>query len=157
MKYLISACLVGQPVRYDGQHCLQNKLKHLIETKQAISICPEVKGGLSTPRLAAEIIAGDGIDVLNAQAKVITSAGEDVTQAFINGAYLTLKLAQLHQVTHVILKANSPSCGSHLIFDGTFTGQKIQGLGVTAALLKQYGFVVMTEDEFLEQLDMDED
>lgn len=157
MKYLISACLAGQPVRYDGQHCLQSKLKHLIETKQAVLICPEVAGGLSTPRLAAEIIGGNGFDVLNGQAKVITSAGQDVTQAFLDGAYLALNLAQLHQVTHVILKANSPSCGSNLIYDGTFSGQKIQGDGVTAALLKQHNFQVLTEDEFLQTSDINED
>lgn len=152
-KYLISACLVGENVRYDGKNCLQHKLKQLIEMEQAVMICPEVSGGLSTPRLPAEIVGGDGYAVLNGHAKVIDSQGNDVTNEFILGAQKTLKLAQQHQVTHIILKANSPSCSSKLIYDGTFSGTKIQGKGVTTALLEQHGFMVMTEDEFLKQLE----
>ena len=114
-------------------------------------ICPEVSGGLNTPRLPAEIVGGDGADVLNGRVKVLDTSGNDVSDAFILGATKALKLAQQHQVTHVILKANSPSCGSELIYDGSFSGQKIQGQGVTTALLEQYGFKVITEDEFLEQ------
>lgn len=152
MKYLISACLVGENVRYDGQNCLHTQLKSLLKTGQAIMICPEVSGGLSTPRAAAEIVGGDGHAVLKGQAKVIDTQGNDVTQAFIQGAEKTLKLAQHHQVTHVILKANSPSCGSTWIYDGSFSGDKIHGKGVTTALLEQYGFKVMTEDEFLNPL-----
>ena len=151
-KYLISACLGGENVRYDGQNCLQQQLKQLIETNQAMMICPEVSGGLATPRLPAEIVGGDGYDVLNHQAKVIDLKGNDVTVAFISGAEETLKLAQKHQITHVILKANSPSCGSNMIYDGSFTGQKIRGVGVSTALLQQHGFEVMTEDEFLVRL-----
>ncbi|QIO07299.1 DUF523 domain-containing protein [Acinetobacter shaoyimingii] len=157
MKFLISACLVGHPVRYDGKHCLHSKLKALIKTEQAVVICPEVAGGLSTPRLPAEIVGGDGFDVLQGQAKVLNSIGEDVTQAFLYGAHQALEWAKAHHVTHVILKANSPSCGASLIYDGTFTGQKIQGNGVTSALLKQHGFEVWTEDEFLKALDLHED
>lgn len=149
MKYLISACLVGENVRYDAKNCLQLRLKQLIEQQQAVNICPEVTGGLSTPRLAAEIQGGDGVNVLAGTARVMTSTGQDVTAEFLHGAQATLALAQRHQVTHVILKSNSPSCGSTSIYDGSFTGQKIQGVGVTTALLQQHGFVVMTENEFL--------
>lgn len=152
MKYLISACLLGQAVRYDGGHCLVEALQQLLATGQAIAFCPEVAGGLSTPRLPAEIVAGDGLHVLAGQAKVLDSAGVDVTAAFVLGAERCLALAQQHQVTHVILKANSPSCGSRQIYDGSFSGQKIDGQGVTAALLKQHGFQVMTEHAFLQQL-----
>ncbi|MDM1759013.1 MULTISPECIES: DUF523 domain-containing protein [Acinetobacter] len=152
MKYLISACLIGENVRYDAKNCLQQQLKQLIEQQKAVYICPEVTGGLSIPRLAAEIQGGDGVDVWTGKAKVITLAGQDVSAEFIQGAKATLALAQQHQVTHVILKSNSPSCGSTLIYDGSFTGQKIQGVGVTTALLQQHGFVVMTENEFLSQL-----
>ncbi len=152
-KYLISACLVGENVRYDGQNCLQQQLKQLIDTNQAVMMCPEVSGGLQTPRLAAEIVGGNGHDVLNHQAKVLDTEGNDVTQAFILGAEKTLKLAQLHQITHIILKANSPSCGSVMIYDGSFTGHKIHGVGVTTALLEQHGFQVLTEDVFLKQLE----
>lgn len=152
MKYLISACLIGENVRYDAKNCLQQQLKQLIEQQKAVYICPEVTGGLSIPRLAAEIQGGDGMDVWTGKAKVITAAGQDVSAEFIQGAKATLALAKQHQVTHVILKSNSPSCGSTLIYDGSFTGQKIQGVGVTTALLQQHGFVVMTENEFLSQL-----
>ncbi|OTG95753.1 DUF523 domain-containing protein [Acinetobacter sp. ANC 3832] len=153
-KYLISACLVGENVRYDGQNCLQQKLRQLVIEQRAVIICPEVLGGLSTPRLAAEIVGGNGEDVLCGKAKVLDSAGNDVSNAFIQGAYKALQLAQKHQITHVILKANSPSCGSELIYDGSFSGNKIQGNGVTSALLKQHGFTVITEDQFLQILDI---
>lgn len=152
MKYLISACLLGQAVRYDGGHCLVEALQQLLTSGQAIAFCPEVAGGLSTPRLPAEIVAGDGTAVLTGQAKVLDSAGHDVTAAFVAGAKRCLALAQQHQVTHVILKANSPSCGSTQIYDGSFSGQKIDGQGVAAALLHQHGFQVMTEQAFLQQL-----
>lgn len=153
-KYLISACLVGENVRYDGQNCLQQKLRQLVIEQRAVIICPEVSGGLSTPRLAAEIVGGNGEDVLCGKAKVLDSAGNDVSNAFIQGAYKALQLAQKHQITHVILKANSPSCGSELIYDGSFSGNKIQGNGVTSALLKQHGFKVITEDQFLQIMDI---
>lgn len=152
MKYLISACLLGQAVRYDGGHCLVNALEQLLATGQAVAFCPEVAGGLSIPRLPAEIVAGDGQAVLFGQAKVLDSAGDDMTTAFILGAQRCLALAQQHQVSHVVLKANSPSCGSTQIYDGSFSGQKIDGQGVTAALLHQHGFHVMSEQEFLQQL-----
>ncbi|OTG85070.1 DUF523 domain-containing protein [Acinetobacter sp. ANC 4648] len=152
MKYLISACLIGQNVRYDGQNSLQQKIQQLIVDQCAVSICPEMAGGLSTPRLAAEIIGGHGEDVLTGKAHVLDSAGLDVSNEFIRGAYHALQLAQKYQVTHVILKANSPSCGSKFIYDGSFNGTKILSNGVTAALLKQHGYQVMTEDEFIQTL-----
>ena len=151
-KYLISACLVGENVRYDGQNCLQQQLKQLIETDQAVMICPEVSGGLAIPRLPAEIVGGDGHDVLNHCARVLDLKGNDVTSAFISGAKKTLNLVKKHQITHIVLKANSPSCGSNMIYDGSFTGQKTRGVGVSTALLQQHGFEVMTEDEFLVRL-----
>lgn len=152
MKYLISACLVGENVRYDGKNCYAPALKQLVATQQAMIICPEVAGGLSTPRLPAEIIGGDGIDVLNGRAQVRDSAGNDQSKAFIDGAYQALKLAQAHQVTHVVLKANSPSCGTHKIYDGSFSGIQTVGQGVTAALLTQHGFQVIDENQFLQLL-----
>ena len=154
-KYLISACLVGEYVRYDGHHSLQPKIKALLETGQAITICPEIAGGLNTPRPAAEIIAGDGHHVLQGTAQVINIFAEDLSDAFIRGAQKTLQLAQQHQVSHVILKANSPSCGSKSIYDGSFTNHKIHADGVTAALLKQHGFEVFTEIEWLDYLTQD--
>lgn len=151
-KYLMSACLAGENVRYDGRHCLQEQLKKLVENGDAIMVCPETMGGLATPRLPAEIVGGSAEDVLNGKAEVLDSKANNLTQTFINGAYKVLKIAQSNQITHVILKENSPSCGSHFIYDGTFKAQKIRGMGITATLLKQHGFIVLSEDDFLETL-----
>lgn len=151
-QYFISACLLGQKVRYDGKDCLVKEILNHLLPNQYISLCPEVSGGLPTPRPPAEIQNGLGSDVLVKNALVIDTIGNDVSQAFINGAYQALKVAQDFSVTHAILKAKSPSCGSGLIYDGTFSGKKISGDGVTAALFKQHGIVVMTEDEVLLQL-----
>ena len=103
--------------------------------------------------MAAEIVGGNGEDVLSGKAHVLDTSGLDISDAFIAGAYKTLRLAQRSNVTHVVLKANSPSCGSTYIYDGSFSGSKIQGNGVTSALLKLNGFQIMTEDEFLQSLD----
>lgn len=151
-RYLISACLLGHKVRYDGQDCLLKELLQHLLPDQYVSLCPEISGGLAIPRPPAEIQSGNGRDVLLHQANVVDINGTDVSEAFIQGAYATLDLAQRFQVTHAILKAHSPSCGSDLIYDGSFTGTKIQGQGVTAALLQQHGIMVMTEHEFLQQL-----
>lgn len=151
-RYFISACLLGQKVRYDGQDCLIKEIVEQLLAQQYVSLCPEVHGGLAIPRPPAEIQQGSGLDVLHQQASVLDREGEDVSQAFIQGAYAALKVAQDFQVTEAILKANSPSCGSHLIYDGSFTGNKIQGDGVTAALFKQHGIKVITEEEFLANL-----
>lgn len=148
-RYFISACLLGQKVRYDGQDCLVKALLERLLPNQYVSICPEVAGGLPTPRPAAEIQFGSGTDVLLQKASVINSIGHDVSNAFITGAYHALKVAQDFQVTHAILKSNSPSCGSSMIYDGSFSGEKIVADGVTAALFRQHGIVVMTEQELL--------
>ena len=151
-RYFVSACLLGQKVRYDGKDCLVKEVLESLVPNQYISLCPEISGGLPIPRPPAEIQNGSGLDVLAQKSLVIDILGNDVSQAFIQGAYLALKVAQDFHATHAILKAHSPSCGSDLIYNGSFSGHKIQGDGVTAALFKQHGTVVMTEDEFLAQL-----
>ena len=151
-KYLISACLAGENVRYDARNCLHEKLRALVENDQAIIACPEMLGGLATPRPAAEIVGGSALDVFDGQAKILDSSGTNVTEAFLTGAYKTLEIAQKNQITHVILKENSPSCGRHFIYDGTFQGHKKQGMGLTAMLLTQHGFIVMSENEFLQHI-----
>lgn len=151
-RYLISACLLGQKVRYDGRDCLVKAILDHVMPKQYVAICPEVAGGLSIPRPAAEIQLGDGHDVLAGQAQVMTRDQHNVSQAFIHGAYAALSLAQQHGITHAILKSNSPSCGYSTIYDGSFSGQKRLGDGVTAALLKQHGITVLTEQAFLDLL-----
>jgi len=145
---LVSSCLAGLEVRYNGTHCLNKKIKQLVEEKKAITVCPEILGGLSTPREPAEIIGGSGEDVLNGKAKVVDKWGKDVTEMFIKGAYATLKTAKEVHATLVVLKENSPSCGSTMIYNGEFNGKKINGDGVTAALLKRNGIQVISEEEF---------
>lgn len=144
---LVSACLAGEPVRYDGQACLNSTLKQLIQDKKAQMLCPELLGGFTIPRLPAEISGGTGQDVLSGQARIIDSSGLDVTDLYLTGAYRTLAIAQQIKATCIVLKENSPSCGRHKIYDGTFQGQKINGVGITTALLQQHGFEVISENE----------
>lgn len=144
MKIVISACLLGVCCRYDGGHS-RNELaiKHH-ETHELIPVCPEELGGLPTPRQPVEIVGGDGGDVLDSKAKVLTADGTDVTKAFLKGAYHALKTAQLHKVTRVVLKARSPSCGCGNIYDGSFSRTLTPGDGVTTALLKRHGIEVIS-------------
>lgn len=150
---LVSSCLAGEEVRYDGKHCLHSKIKILVQENKAITICPELLGGFSVPREPAEIIGGDGYDVLDGMAKVISKTGEDVTNLYLKGAYYTLERAEAIQATTIVLKENSPSCGSSMIYNGTFKGEKIAGSGVTSALLKRKGYQIMTEEQFMNELD----
>lgn len=149
---LVSSCLAGLKVRYNGTHCLDEKVAKLIEEKKAVAVCPEVLGGLSTPREPAEIIGGDGNDVLDGKAKVVTENGKDVTEHLLRGAYATLEVAKKVGATLVVLKENSPSCGSTMVYSGEFNGQKIAGDGVTSALLKRNGFKVISEEQFVKEL-----
>ena len=150
---LISACLVGFDVKYDGSNNFNEVISEWFATKKAIPVCPEVLGGLSTPRDPAEIVGGDGDDVLDGKAKVITKYGSDVTDAFIKGAYETLNIAKETGATTVILKERSPSCGGKLIYTGEFNGNKKAGHGVTVALLKRNGIKVFSEENIHEYLD----
>ncbi|NYV68759.1 DUF523 domain-containing protein [Bacillus sp. Gen3] len=149
---LVSSCLAGLDVRYNGTNCLNDKIRKLVEENKAITICPELLGGLSTPREPAEIIGGNGEDVLDGNAKVVEKSGKDVTQLYIKGAYSTLKQAKKLNATLVVLKENSPSCGSLTIYNGEFTGKKIMGMGVTSALLKRNGIKVISEELFADTL-----
>lgn len=145
---LVSSCLAGLEVRYNGTHCLNNKIHQLVEENKAITVCPELLGGFSTPREPAEIVGGDGEDVLDGKAKVIDKSGKDVTELFIKGAYVTLERAKEMNATIVVLKENSPSCGCSTIYNGEFSGKKIVGMGVTSALLKRNGLQVISEEQF---------
>ena len=131
---------------------LNEKIKKWFDEKKAIPICPEVLGGLSIPREPAEIVGGEGEDVLDGHAKVITNNGIDVTEQFIKGANETLKIALDLNATMVILKERSPSCGSSMIYSGEFNGNKKRGTGVTAALLKRNGIQVLSEENFMKLL-----
>ncbi|HBT19969.1 MAG TPA: DUF523 domain-containing protein [Peptococcaceae bacterium] len=142
---LISACLIGINCKYNGGNNALSFLDKL--PKCIIPICPEQLGGLPTPRPQAEIVCGDGSDVLEGNAKVITKNGVDVTKNFIFGAEQTLKIAQFCGAKEAILKSHSPSCGSGFIYDGSFKGKLKKGDGVAAALLKKNGIKVITEKE----------
>ena len=109
----------------------------------------EMLGGLSTPRRPAEIVGGDGDDVLSGNARIVDDCSLDVTEAFVKGAYKALQVVQAAGVREAILKEGSPSCGCTHIYDGTFSGVQHPGMGVTAALLRQNNISVISEKEML--------
>ena len=150
-KVLVSRCLLGHRVRYDGGASgPYAQLAQWQDEGRVIALCPEVAGGLPTPRAAAEIPGGQGVEVLAGKASVITTEGEDVTEAFVSGAQQALALVERHGIRIAILKANSPSCGNRLTYDGSFSGVKVEGQGVTAALLTRAGVQVFSELELEE-------
>jgi uncharacterized protein YbbK (DUF523 family) len=148
-KILISACLLGQKVRYDGSDNLQThaRLQTWIRAGNVVTICPEMAGGLPTPRPPAEI------QKINNELRVVTVNGEDVTAQYLAGAQKTLALAQANDVHVAILKARSPSCSSSKIYDGTYSRTLIDGMGVTAALLTQHGIQIFDESQIDAALD----
>lgn len=147
---LISACLAGLNVRYNGTNSLDEKIQKLMLENKAVTVCPELLGGFSTPREPAEIVGGNGQDVLDGNATVVESSGRDVTDLYLKGAYATLQKALEVGATHVILKEYSPSCGSAKIYNGEFNGTKLAGEGVTTALLRRNNIVVLSEENIYE-------
>ena len=139
---LVSACLLGVNCNFEGQNWLTPRLREDFLRGDLFPVCPEVLGGLSVPRVPAEIFGGDGADVLDGKAKVLNMHGEDVTEQFLKGAYAALAIAKSVGATEALLIEKSPSCGCDKIFDGTFTEQFKAGDGVTAALLKRNGIKV---------------
>lgn len=131
---LVSACLAGCNCKYNGKNSVIPEIERLVEEGKAIIVCPEVLGGLPTPRDPCEIQEIDGRQV------VVSKTGEDVTEAFVKGAQKTLELAKEINPSLVILKANSPSCGFGKIYDGTFTGTLKEGNGLTAELLQKNAY-----------------
>lgn len=142
---MISACLIGCECRYDQKSCQDADLEQLLREGKVIPVCPEQLGGLPTPRPPAEIIGGDGFDVLDGRARIVDQTGNDVTDEFLAGAQQALKLAKTVGATSAILKENSPSCGSSFVYDGSFSGKKVPGVGLTAALFKRNGIEVRSE------------
>ena len=137
---LISACLVGVPCRYDGRPQTGEQWLAALAEGNMIPVCPEIMGGLAAPRIPCEIVGGDGYDVLAGRARVVNREGRDVTEAFVKGARAVVELCCRHGVDEVILKANSPSCGCGVIYDGTFSGGRTKGDGVACAALKKAGY-----------------
>lgn len=144
---LVSACLAGRPCRYDGSGATDDVVSRLVAEGLAVLVCPEVDGGLGTPRPPAEIVGGDGADVLAGRAKVVTAEGIDVTEAYLKGARRAVESARRTGADSAILKARSPSCGCGEVYDGTFSRVLQQGDGVTAAMLKGEGIGVLTDEE----------
>ncbi len=145
---LVSACLLGINCQYNGESDLTNELLEFLKDKgEFIVVCPEILGGLPILRDGSEIVGGSGKNVIARKAKVKSIRGKDVTKEFLKGAKRVLEIAKQNKVKLAILKAKSPSCGSGLIYDGTFSRNLIEGNGVTAALLKKHGIKVMTEKD----------
>ena len=147
-KILISACLLGQPVRFDGQSKpVENPtLKNWLAEGRLVTACPEVSGGLPVPRPAAEM---DGLadNILVGRGAVKTADDADVSRYFLSGAEQTLELCQQQNIRVAILKENSPSCGSTQVYDGSFSHRLISGAGITTTLLRQNGISVFSEFE----------
>ena len=143
IKIVVSACLLGSPVRHDARDkkCDHAVLQRWIDEGRVVSVCPEMLGGLGTPRPPSEITHVDGTR------RVFTNHGREVTREFEAGASAAAEEAARHDVRVAILKSNSPSCGSGVIYDGTFTSTKIAGDGVTTALLRARGIAVFSEEE----------
>jgi len=146
---MISACLAGVNCVYDGSHNRQPHFVGLLHDAEILLFCPEVLGGMRIPHPPSEIRGGDGFAVLEGRARVVSKDGRDVTEFFVLGARKTLAFARKHGVTTAVMKAKSPSCGCGGIFDGTFTKTLIPGFGVTAALLKQSGIEVVSDEEYI--------
>jgi len=147
-KILVSRCLLGQRVRYDGgAHGPFTVLERWQQEGRIVPLCPEVAGGLPTPRAPAEIAGGQGAQVLDGLLAVMTVEGEDVTAAFVSGAEQALALVAQHGIRLALLKARSPSCGNRENYDGSFSGTKVAGEGVTAAALRRAGVRVFSEEE----------
>lgn len=136
-RILISACLVGDNVKYDGGNNKSPLIDKLLEKYELIPFCPEVEGGLKTPRSPSEI----------KDDRVINQEGQDVTMAFERGAELAFNICLFLKIKKVILKERSPSCGSNEIYDGSFSHKVISGMGITARYLKEKGIEVYTEND----------
>ena len=134
---LVSGCLLGVNCKYNGGNNDNAAVHKFLEGKEYVIFCPERASGLPAPRLPSEIRGG----------KVYSKAGDDVTAEFQSGAEKALAFCKTHGVTKAILKARSPSCGVHAVYDGTFTGKVIPGMGVTARLLAENGIELMDEED----------
>lgn len=147
-KILVSACLCGDPCRYDGKAvpCDDPTFLKWLQEGRFVQVCPEVLAGLGVPRGESQ----------RRKDRVVTIEGKDVTEAFFEGAYKTVELAKRENVVFCILKQRSPSCGSNIIHDGTFSGLKIPGQGVTTEVLRNAGYSVVGEDQMEQAIILEE-
>ena len=146
---LVSACLLGEKCRYNGGDCASPQFLASLEGQRVIPFCPEVLGGLPTPRAPAEIRGGGGEQVWAGQAVVVGKDGRDLTTQYKSGAERTLALARKHRVQWGIAKEKSPACGCHKIYDGMFRGKLIPGAGVAVSLLKKNKIKIISESDWL--------
>ena len=137
MKIMVSACLLGENCKYSGGNNRDARVLAFIEGHEIIPVCPEVMGGLPTPRLPAEIVSGE----------VINCEGVSVDREFRLGAQKALEIAVQEKIDLAILQSRSPSCGTKEIYDGTFSGEKIPGRGVFAGMLMDHGFAVLDRED----------
>lgn len=142
MKILVSACLLGVSCRYDGKSKTYPLVAELCRRHQVVPVCPEIMGGLPTPRVPAE----------RRGEQVVTQQGGDVTENYCRGAQQVLHLAKTLDCTAAVLKERSPSCGSGQIYDGSFTGTLTDGWGVAAQLLRENGICVVGESQLADFL-----
>jgi len=145
----MSACLLGENVRYDGSNSrvVSGILQQWQQQGRMMSTCPEVAGGLPVPRTPAEIDNGNADAVLQGKSVILRKDGIDVTGAYLNGAELALALCMKHKIRIAILKEGSPSCGVVCVNDGSFSGHKVEGQGITARLLTRHGISVFSENQ----------
>ena len=148
-RVLVSSCLLGKPVRYNGSDAPSDKkiLSEWQSKGRLVHYCPEISVGFPTPRPPAETVGGDGKMVLSGEAKVFEDTGADVTELFIEGARKAVEFAKQNEVKVAILTDGSPSCGSTYVYDGNFTGKTLPGKGVTAELMEQNGIKVFSENQ----------
>ena len=137
MKIMVSACLLGEKCKYNGGNNRNPGLLHLLSGHKVIPVCPEVLGGLPTPRVPAEIVNGT----------VINREGVSVDDAFRRGAKKALEMARQEKPDLIILQSRSPSCGVKEIYDGTFSGKLVPGHGIFAELALQAGFRVIDAED----------
>ena len=135
---VVSACLLGVPCNHEGRGSRSRAVEDLAAGAQLVPICPEVAGGLPVPRAAAE---------RQADGRVVTETGDDVTWAYERGAAAAVALARAVGASEAVLKARSPSCGCREIYDGTFSRRRVAGQGVTAAALRAAGVRVRSEED----------
>ena len=141
-RVLVSACLLGCRCRYDGNANLDPRIAAEAAARGWIPVCPEILSGLTTPRAPAEWKDGE----------IVTNAGRTVTDAFLRGATEAARLAKLYGAKYALLKERSPSCGSGIIYDGTFTGARVPGDGATAEALKALNIRIFGESRLNELL-----
>ncbi|KSU65109.1 DUF523 domain-containing protein [Arthrobacter sp. NIO-1057] len=139
---LVSSCLAGIPCRYNGKAKTDQNIVNAVARGEAIAACAEELGDLPTPRPPAEIVGGDGYDVLQGNATVVSINGQDLTEAFVAGAQEVAQLATSNGITEAVLQDRSPSCGCGAIYDGSHSGTIVEGDGILAALLKERGLQV---------------